>query len=290
MELVYQHLCEWPWDPRHHVDHRFGVLHELGQVRVYVPEEWLVAQAGGPSDVAFREFEERWWRHPREFVKPAPPVVAVVGPYRSGTSCVAGAVHRLGVSMGLDFRALSQPRRFSPCGTWEAPGLARICRQAVAEPTLYRVWPSERVRLEFRRYFVQRAHAAPGKPIGVKHPLLCVLLPELAGAWPSVKVIAVDRTLEAAIASGLNVGWLPTAREVIPAMLAERDRALESLKLPVFRLSYEALLERPREVLRGLCDFLGLVPQSAEFEAAVAFVNPVVRHFGGRAVDEARVA
>ncbi len=281
MERLYRLLCDVPWPQRHHVDHRMGVLHEYGQARVYVPARWLVAQGASRSDVAGRDVQERWWGHPEELAGPTPPVVAVCGPFRSGTSCVAAVLHAMGVPMGLNLAVLRQPRAFAPRGTWEAPRLGQICRQAVREPDMTIVRSSEWIRYELRRYIVERVHAMPGRPIGMKHPSLCLLLPELASVWPRVLVVAVNRELDAAIRSGLEVGWLPTAPAVIPMLRATRDRDLERLGVPHFVVQYEELLETPLPVIERLAAFCGVELTEERRTAALQVIDPQLCHHGG---------
>lgn len=58
-----QHLRWNPatWGPKHHVDHRYGELHERGGIVVYAVAPWLCGQAAGPSDVDGKAWPERAW-------------------------------------------------------------------------------------------------------------------------------------------------------------------------------------------------------------------------------------
>jgi len=103
---AYRHLCDYPnhaQRPRFHVDHRLGMLHESGQYKVYAPSPWLIGQANGRSDIAGADFSLRFWSDgPWQQKQPdeLPPFVAVVGLHRSGSSALAGVLHKLGVHLG----------------------------------------------------------------------------------------------------------------------------------------------------------------------------------------------
>jgi hypothetical protein len=62
MSTVYRHLQDATnWHPGHHVDHHLGRLHMKKQIRVYCPNEWLIGQAEGESDVCEQELSERFF-------------------------------------------------------------------------------------------------------------------------------------------------------------------------------------------------------------------------------------
>lgn len=60
---LYQFLCDTnDWDGPHHIDHRFGELHQLKEFPVYCPTQWYFGQRAGYSDIATQNFDERSWR------------------------------------------------------------------------------------------------------------------------------------------------------------------------------------------------------------------------------------
>jgi hypothetical protein len=110
MELYFRHLTNYPdWKLPHHTDHRLGELHKTGLKGLYCPREWLAGQAEGHSDIAGKEFELRMFTGAEEIVYPKVDLngVAVLGTFGSGSSCLAGTLHHLGISMG-------QPREDTP--------------------------------------------------------------------------------------------------------------------------------------------------------------------------------
>ena len=62
LSAACRHLCDYQDHakrPRFHVDHRLGMLHK--QFHIYAPEPWLIGQAAGDSDVATRQWTQRFW-------------------------------------------------------------------------------------------------------------------------------------------------------------------------------------------------------------------------------------
>lgn len=61
---LQQHLRWNPatWGPKHHVDHRFGELHERGGIVVYAVKPCLCGQEAGLSDVDGRKRPKRVWQ------------------------------------------------------------------------------------------------------------------------------------------------------------------------------------------------------------------------------------
>lgn len=280
MRVVYQHLCRQSWNPRHHIDHHYGVLHESRRINVYCPDEWLVGQADGFSNIYGRHVPIRFWANAasleRKQMDTLLPVVAVLGPFRSGTSCIAGMLHNLGVSMG---EAFEPPQPYNPKGNYEALWLAKMCREFFREPEMRESVPYvERVK-RLRKWLTDRSGIGGRSIIGAKHPTLCLMVRDIAEAWPKLKIIAVDRPVEESINSALAVGWLPTAETVIPAMVKARDDALTALNLPVLRVHYHEVIENPQDVCERLIAFCGIRPQKVQIDSAIAFVEKGLKRF-----------
>lgn len=49
------------WGAKHHVDHRYGELHEAGGIVVYAVSPWLCGQAAGASDIDGKTWPARVW-------------------------------------------------------------------------------------------------------------------------------------------------------------------------------------------------------------------------------------
>jgi hypothetical protein len=66
---LYKHLFKVPFEQGEHIDHHLGRLHEEKGVNVYVPNEWLVGQDGGWSNISGKENPPHFWHNPGKFSK-----------------------------------------------------------------------------------------------------------------------------------------------------------------------------------------------------------------------------
>jgi hypothetical protein len=195
-------------------------------------------------------------------------VVAVIGAPRSGTSCTAGIIHHLGVSMGNRFRKV-QPH--NPKGFFEAIGLRRVCADDCE--------PGERIA-KFRRWARRRADE---RIIGGKEGKLCNFVPEIVKAWPRLKVVAVERPVPEIVASmgksGTFTNLSPAGREAYAKrFLANRDRDLERYGVDTLRLPFAETIKYPAGAIAKLVDFLGIHPTAEQIQAAREFVDPSMKH------------
>lgn len=296
---VYRHLTthDWP-DTRDgkpaHIDHQLGRLHarwyQAGARRVLCPPEWLVGQAAGRSDISAQELGDRWWRNASSFAgrrrrgKPCcdevdRPVIVVLGQFRGGTSCTAGVLHHLGVSMGATWSTIKGNER----GTYEAARLADFCRRAYQEPRMVcRLDRDARVQ-GLRDWALSRLRSiAPPAPIGAKHPSLCLMIPEILEAWPQARFVAVERCIDASVRSMLRVGnWGWPRQQIEPTLrllVETRDQTLAAIDPGrVLRIAYHDLIDAPAAAVQRLTDFAGVVPTAEQLAAAVAFVDPHLR-------------
>jgi hypothetical protein len=202
---------------------------------------------------------------------PQPTVVAVLGSNRSGSSCVAGVLHLLGVSMGERFQ---KPDKANPKGYFEALGLKPIVRKR----------QSSRARVqELRKWRDTRARTNP-TIFGGKYYQMCHIVSDLAKAWPGMKVIATDRPVAEILASIERAGFrkqIPMSRREsrVRRLIADRDRDLAALKIPTLRVAFSELVLSPMEVIDKIVEFLGISPTEQQRADAAAFVDPKLKHF-----------
>ena len=282
---VYQHLCNYPEHaqaPGMHVDHRLGLLHESGRYHVYAPDPWLVGQADGFSDIARKRFGLRFWNiEPAPPPEKLPPFVAVIGLHRSGSSCLAGILHKLGVHMG------NQLGGYDPRGGFEAAGLARICERAYPFPSTKLAIPREQLLRDLRAWITDRRREAAAKKTiaGGKYPHLCAMgdeLREICG--DGLRVIHIDRPIEESIQSlkkrsAKESGWLRTTdeqAETVQHWLLEHKKAFLGGKVEHLAISFSDLMESPCSEVERLCRFLGLKPTETQLDSALAHVCPVI--------------
>jgi hypothetical protein len=201
-------------------------------------------------------------------VRGAPPqtIVCVLGPFRSGTTAVAGLLHRLGVSMGDGWPV----RRANKGGTYEDHELARLCRSWFRERAM-----TERSRPAKRRAGLRRWLSTRPAITGAKHPTLCLCVPQILRAWPGVRFVACDRPAAESITSLQKLGWSPdNATSAVTRMIATRDRDLARCGRPVCRIAYHDLLRDPAAAVSALIDFAGIHPTEDQRRAAETWIDP----------------
>jgi hypothetical protein len=174
--------------------------------------------------------------------------VIVLGCYRSGTSAVAGVLHRLGVMMGKEFDA---PADANPTGFWED--------------------------LEFKRLFDKMAD---GKDVdgllnvlvrtreieyplwGLKDPQLCLYLPRLLPMLKESKLISTLRPKEEICRSLNKAVKGATATHnfmtVVDHYLAKKAEAMSQYKGPVLEVDWTAMKADPETWVSKIAEFVGL--------------------------------
>jgi len=280
LQTVHTHLhAVRAWKKKHHIDHHFGQLHQKQEHPIYTPGEWLMGQAAGKSNIRGEDKPESWWNSAARIREQhIPAVVPVLGQFRGGTSCVAGLIHKLGVSMG---DRLKPKNRANPSGFFEAQYLARICRQSFKEPSLTEENTHDQRVARLRAWAAGRGYDDGQKvaTIGAKHPTLCLMVPDMIEAWPEVRFVCVDRPPEESSRSikARNWGWpLEARRTVLPRMIEVRDRDLylHALDRPTLRLDYHNVVANPKATVRQLIQFLDLKPTDDQLAAALDHVRP----------------
>lgn len=275
MEAVYSHLMRRDWNPRHHIDHRLGVLHESEKVPVYTPVEWLIGQAAGHSAVCGQQLGDRFWNGHLGNIdeRTGARMVAVVGPFRSGTSCVAGLLHTLGVSMGDRLRP---PGPGNPNGFYEAVMLGQLCRAMYQEPQM-RSLAASQVKIDRLSRWL-RSRKSPGKVLGAKHPSLCMMVPEMIAAWPDCRFVVLDRPVEESVESLARVGWKGWTREAsaraTQLLISQRDADIARHSPPHLRLTWSEVKSDPSATVAKLVAFCGITPSAEQVAAAIAQVQP----------------
>lgn len=209
------------------------------------------------------------------------PTIVVLGLYRSGSSCAAGVLDRLGVHMG---RPLMRRNCHNRRGYFEPIWLARQLRKMYDEPDLRDWMPREQRLRVLRRWHESQGRVARRRNtmLGVKHPLLCLAGDDLVEAWGErLKIIAVYRPLEECLGSLKRIGWWKrwSHRMLLEQLWNERERFLSHHDH--LCLGYEDLLNAPEPQIRRIIEYLGLSVGSEPFDKACDFVEPGLRHVSG---------
>jgi hypothetical protein len=195
------------------------------------------------------------------------PIIVVLGPWRGGTSAVAGVLHYLDVFMGAEFDFIPP----TPHEIWEELRLSHLLRRAFNQHTGQFQMDADSFKAKLRSWADEHRRAAriAGRRPGVKHPLLCLGLDFIRDAWGPVVPIVVDRPLADVVASLNRHGWFRDEQERVEAtarLISARDLALADAA--VVRVDFGALRNAPAVVIRRLADQLCLEVTEAQVEAA----------------------
>lgn len=270
--------------PGHHVDHRLGQLHSTEDFHVYAPTRWIAGQFQSLSNITGRVTGTRIWNgHPIK--RKTEPLVAVLGVHRSGSSCLAGVLHKLGVFMG------NQLGDKESTGNYEAQELSELCEAAYPFPSFELQIESDQLESKFSSYIqrLQRDARSHNQLAGGESPHFCLmgdLLKKVAGEH--LKVIHINRPLEESIES------LKTHSHNESGILAASDEACERLQRELWKhknkflqtqdhltVDFHSLLADPESVVSEIIEYLKILPTQKQRAAAVAHVRPELRkHFG----------
>jgi hypothetical protein len=219
----------------------------------------------------------------------APTVVAILGISRSGQSCIAGMLAKLGVAMG---KSKYPANRRNPKGYYESCGITRIvqasCKTVLGvapDPLVH--WESkntfdDRVRL-LRQWALRTAATYHAGIVGAKKYKLCLLIPEMVAAWPRLKVIATARPIEDILRSmRTGSGWTSATPEQrragIESIWERRDADLARLNVETLRLPFVDVLRDPTAAVDRIIAFAGIIPTEEQRRRAIAHVDPRLNH------------
>jgi hypothetical protein len=207
------------------------------------------------------------------------PFVAVIGLHRSGSSCLAGVLHNLGVHMGEMLTG------YEPTGGFEAAELMRICESAYPFPSTEAALPQTRIVAELSRYVAEVCTTAAGlgsRLAGGKYPQLCAMGAGLRYACgEQLRIVHIDRPLEESIAS------LKERSRGETGFLAAGDAEVEHLQRWLWHekqqfleqvshvdVTYADLLAAPRREVERVASWLELTPSEEAITKAVEHVRP----------------
>lgn len=201
------------------------------------------------------------------------PCVLVVGTPRSGTSCVAGVLHHLGVRMTL--RDFPPPHPINPAGFFEDRDLLAALEAANDWVTATYLADVHR-QLAAKLAAVSRLadllaeRAAPGVLWGCKSLLAADGAFRRAYGGP-VRVVRTTRDPAGIAASARAATGGP--RDVA-AMVARADACVTAIAAPTLVVPYEGLTADPAGWVAAVAGFVGVPPTPA----AAAHVDPAMRH------------
>ncbi len=215
----------------------------------------------------------------------------VLGVPRSGTSCVAGVLHKLGVNMGAG--------HFQPDDWANSKGYFEDMRWRLRTQRItgrgYSLKAASIESIGQRQKALYRALArecATQKLWGMKDPWLCFvgrfLWPILKSQGVEVRMVVTHRPREASIASVRSHLYRTyrgkgNAERIIDTWLDGQARQLSEWAGPVHHVDYDALVSDPMPNVQALAEYAydGIGRVNGDVYKAARWVSPQMRHHEG---------
>lgn len=200
--------------------------------------------------------------------------IVVLGPWRSGTSAVAGALHTMGVSMGNNFHRIKQHHTYEDISLWH------ILHRHINEKEAVKGNVSVAIGLA-QNLFAWSIDKT--QVYGMKHPLLCFCIDTIENVWPTCRYVCVYRNLTDAALSLNETGWFKSNGEDAVTTAAEfRDKGLAKVPLQrIHSLRYEELMDDTASEIWELAEFVGC-SDAAKMRAALTTIKPEMDHSRSR--------
>lgn len=213
--------------------------------------------------------------------------VLVLGAPRSGTSCVSGVLHHLGVNMGMGH--LGKGNAWNQRGYYEDLRWQKLNKQITGERYGHEQ-PKAISKKQSESYKALAELCDTNYLWGIKDPRLCFTAQFI---WPwlaDARIVSVERPAEAAAVSlmrhsqgnykGRYAMNGKEARALIDLWNEARENRLRQFWGPVLRVQYQELVDRPDEGVDALARFAfhGIRGPSPDRQAAVKFIEPGLMH------------
>lgn len=289
LNLIYQHLLRRDWTKGHHIDHHLGRLHQRRQHPIYCPSRWIVGQAGGKSNISNRIPPDRFWKaaesaNPK--VAKEVPFIAVVGLHSSGSSCLSGVLHHLGVYFGMkgQLGGMYGKEPDKNCG-FEHQGLVNVCSRAIKFPQVqYKLsrWQIFQ-RLETWINNVKQQAMKKDKLAAGKYPTLCRMGDQLRNiCGTGLRVIEAARPIDKSIRSMQrrfpNMDHEQIAKHQHWLEKGKQDLISEVKPQNFLSVQYDDMLSNPEAQIKRIVEFLKLDATRKEIDKAIAYVKPKLCH------------
>lgn len=279
IKTMYKHCNPKGWGTPHHIDHHMGRLHMKQDGKVFTPSVWLASQCAGRSDISGRKHAQRCWKsagsyESRENELSHVPFVPILGLHSSGSSCLAGVVHALGLHLGNSLNKGYEPNFLHKRLTGSMEG--HIWNTSLNPGGLewLQYWVNQRKREALKRGILS----------GAKHPLMLSDVEDLKAAiGDSPKIIFSERPLEDSIRSMIKRGQRQRIKQP-PEVLEAHQRWLWKHKEEMaeafpehLRISYYDVLANPVREAERIAEFLNVSISEDAKEQILKRVDPTKR-------------
>jgi hypothetical protein len=225
------------------------------------------------QDAHFKVF--RWLSE--AVTSPHSPII-IAGMHRSGTSAVASALQACGLWLGPTEK-LIPANEHNELGHFEHIDFVALNDSLLQEQGTTWLEPPSRFKIATT---IQGAQgdtlvadlARGGKPFGWKDPRNTITLPYWLKVAPNLRVIHCSRSRDEIVASLNKRDGLTTVQGIELCQRYERLAAENMQGVPICRIDYSELIEKPERTIRTMCDFAGLYFS----EKALAMIRPDLRH------------
>jgi len=191
--------------------------------------------------------------------------------YNSGSTAVAGLLHRLGVNMGPPFWATSDDAAES--NFYEPYDMSWHLRRWWDEPRAIELAPAAD-RIRFLRCWVTLQESAQPGPVGAKHPLLSLCGDDLVAAWGSeTRFVWSWRPLDQSISGLQRRGWFQGHAASLQQRLWDALNGFEARRGDVVRIDWARVQSNPIWATRELSSLVGVMPSDAQLQAAAGFIR-----------------
>ena len=199
------------------------------------------------------------------------PRIAVLGLYSSGSTAIAGMLHRLGVNLGAPFWRSTGDA--SSVNFYEPYDLNWHLRRWWDEPKLKRCVTRE-YRVEVLAAWAMLQAAISPKPIGAKHPLLSLCGGDLLDAWGAeTQFVWAWRPLTDSIASLQRRGWFAGYETSVQEQLWNALSEFEESRVQLVRFEWDRVREDPVGVAHQLASLAGIEPSEKQIVTAASFIR-----------------
>jgi hypothetical protein len=198
--------------------------------------------------------------------------VAVLGLYNSGSTVLAGMMHRLGLNMGAPFFASSDDDADN--NYYEPRDLSARLRRWWREPEMVAAEPRA-ARVAYLSQWAERTESLRAGSACAKHPLLSLSAPDLVSAWGSdTAFVWAYRPLEESVRGLVRRGWFRGHEGDAQRALWDALHAFESDHGHVTRIAFADVHAERQATVDALLHVARAHATPEQRAAAIAFVRP----------------